>query len=149
FSVFLAATQPSLNPRAPHAAWFHALAPKLAWLPAWLTFALHRSGPLATGAGFVAGYCAPLLVASASALVLMLALRRKREELSEDDARRALAWAIAFAAVAVPAFNVLTQDIWLSVAWGRLLEQGGNPFAEAYDVRLAADLPLEYDPMPM
>src|SRR5262249_17538888 len=74
---------------------------------------------------------------------------RRVHELEERAAQRAFAWAIAFTAVCVPAFNVLTQDIWLSVAWGRLLGQGGNPFAQSFDPQLAADLPLEDDPMPI
>src|SRR5262249_11876642 len=76
-------------------------------------------------------------------------LARRRETLTHAEADRVLAWSIAFTLAALPAFNVLTQDIWLSVAWGRMLLQGMNPFAHAFPRELAADIPLEYDPMPM
>ncbi len=145
----LAASEPSPEPVSLRKLWFGQLEHSLSVLPSFLTEALHGAGPLATESGFLWGYCSPLLVETSAALALLGLLHRRRDELCDDDARRVLGWALGFTALSVPAFNVLTQDLWLSVAWGRMANHGMNPFAGPYPLALAADLPLDYDPMPM
>lgn len=57
---------------------------------------------------------------------------------------RLLAWAAAFSVAASFGFNVVTQDFWLSVVWGRMVDLGINPFNVPYVQALSQDIPLDH-----
>lgn len=91
---------------------------------------------------FLLAYVAPLAVASLTTVTMLWLAWRRRAELQPTDADRALRWAVVFAVLCVPAVPVLVPDFWLSIAWGRTLAAGINPY---YAVPAAATswLPLD------
>ena len=128
-----------------------AIARAFGWLPDGLENALATGGPFQDMAVMSAVYAAPLILQTLCALALLWALRRA----GEDDlagpalARRAGLWAAAFAVSGVLASTVLTQDIWLSIPWGRMALLGQDPYLAAFAPALATDVPLDYPPIPM
>lgn len=75
-------------------------------------------------------------------LGLMLALLFA-PHVDREVPRRVLHWALAFGGVAVFAAPYITGDFWLSLAWGRTLAQGLNPY---YEVAANAALGLPHPP---
>ena len=94
-------------------------------------------------------YCAPLAVVTAAALMLLQILHRSRGASDASVVNLLLRWAMAFAAVQFFAFPVFTQDFWLSMAWGRLLAAGLNPYHHLFTPESLAGLPLDHFPMVM
>jgi alpha-1,6-mannosyltransferase len=93
---------------------------------------------------FYAGYCLPLSVTTVSALALIGILYRIRSHIDASLPRYLLLWSIGFGLAAFPAFNVLTQDFWLSVVWGRMINSGINPYVVPFPLELATDIPLDH-----
>jgi alpha-1,6-mannosyltransferase len=109
---------------------------------------LHAQGVFESKAAFVFAYAVPQLLVTAAALWLIWMLSRHREHLTADVPKRLWRWAIVFAAVSVFAVPVLVPDFWMSIAWGRSLAAGINPY---YEVPLDATsgLPLNAPLMKM
>ncbi|MEA2990642.1 MAG: alpha,6-mannosyltransferase [Alphaproteobacteria bacterium] len=109
--------------------------------------ALHRlfegSGPV------LVSYFVPLAVVTAAAIMLLLMLPRYHRQLDEAIVTLLLRWSVAFAAVCFFAFPLFTQDFWLSVAWGRMVADGLNPFHTLFTSEMITGLPLDHFPMLM
>lgn len=91
----------------------------------------------------------PLAVATVATLALLLILLRHRGPLDAATPRLVLGWALAFGAACLPAFPVFTQDFWLSLAWGRMIAGGVNPYHTTFPPGSLAGLPLDHFPMAM
>ncbi len=145
-SPFLAAAQPigEVGSR-----FFRGIAATEAWLPRLLRDGLEGEGALAADFTYVLGTYVPIIVQLAFCGVLAIVSIRRSSQLSDRDTEVALKWAFAFIVLSTPAFSVLTQDVWVSVAWGRMVEQGMNPFSIPYPESFAADIPLDYPPAAM
>ncbi len=105
---------------------------------------------LADGSAAVIATCfPPLAVASAVTLAILLLLIHRRGQVDATLPRILLGWALAFGAACFPAFPVFTQDFWLSVAWGRMIAAGVNPYYTAFTPDSLAGLPLDHFPMAM
>lgn len=104
--------------------------------------ALNGRGPFVDRATFAATFAVPTMIATLAALAVLWTLWKQREHLGPDDALRLRRWSIAFALLLIPAAPVLVPDFWLSVAWGRTLAAGVNPY---YQVPVAslANLPID------
>jgi hypothetical protein len=94
---------------------------------------------------FVIAYCLPLLVQTICALAALARVARGPVDRLVSGARWAFGWSVAFAVVSLGAADVLQRDSWLSVAWGRLIMRGLDPFTELYTPEDAAGLPLDDD----
>ncbi|MBV6521945.1 MAG: hypothetical protein MNPFHGCM_02089 [Gemmatimonadaceae bacterium] len=120
-------------------------------LSAWrfgVQLALRGRGLFASPESFIAGYALPLLLASLGTLGVAAVAVRHRASLGEHHVRQAWRWTVAYAVACVLAAPVLVPDFWLSVAWGRTLAAGINPY---YEVPAAATswLPLDAPIMKM
>lgn len=114
-------------------------------LPAWrwgLQLSLRSRGLMEDRRVFLIAYAAPLMAASLATLGVLRVAWKNRASLEPTDADRALRWGIVFAVLLVPAVPVLVPDFWLSVAWGRTLAAGINPY---YDVPAVATSWLPID----
>jgi hypothetical protein len=126
-------------------AFYAALAARVAPAGSALARWMSGNGPTAAPDTFLLLYAAPVLLATMVALAALYALRRP-DRLDEDTPRALLRWAWVFALVMAPAAPVMVTDFWLSVAWGRTLWWGGNPY---YDVPAAASIGLPMDRVTM
>lgn len=104
--------------------------------------------------GWLFAYMAPVAAQTFLALVaLWIVSRRRAVQSAPSDPRRlarlAFVWACVFAAISLPAANVLQQDSWLSVAWGRMIVRGADPFTTPFTPADAAGLPLDAVPITM
>ena len=88
-SPFLAATLPAIDPIARRSAWLRASLARAAFVPACLSHALHGQGRSLTGVGFALGYGLPLIVNTLCCVLLLFALGRRRDALTDGDRRAA------------------------------------------------------------
>ncbi len=144
-SYALAASQP-MSKNFQQVRLFEAWADAAVWLPGALRGALRDGGPF-RGAAFYLAYCTPLLLITLCACTALAFIWRGRTAINETHVRRVMFWSLALAFAWVPAFNVLTQDFWLSAAWGRMVNAGLNPFVVPFDSASAAGLPLDHEPI--
>jgi hypothetical protein len=79
--------------------------------------------------------------------VLLLLATLHRNDGDPSIVRLLRRWSIAFAAVTCLAFPVFTQDFFLSMAWGRMLAAGINPFHNLFTSDILVGLPLDHFPM--
>lgn len=81
------------------------------------------------------------------AWVAVFRLILKAGEVSTGAVRVVRGWSVAFAALTFPAVPALFQDFWLSLAWGRMVALGLNPYLLPLDPSsqpaLYAALPLD------
>jgi hypothetical protein len=85
--------------------------------PAWLTGNLK----------FLSLYCVPLLAVTFLCAYILISIYRggePKEKISQDIFR----WSILFAVINIAALPVQTQDFWLSIAFGKELLSGLNPY---------------------
>lgn len=130
------------HPAAPQAvAFFDDLATRFPAL------ALHRF--LDGNAAVIVSYSGPLAVVTVAVLLLVLMLRHYDGQLDAGIAALLMRWSVAFAVVCLFAFPVFTQDFWLSMAWGRMLAAGTNPFHNLFTPEDLIGLPLDHFPMVM
>src|SRR4051794_25811058 len=97
----------------------------------------------------VISYWIPVAFATAAGLLLVLLLPRWERALDAGIAALLTRWAVAFTMVALFAFPVFTQDFWLSMAWGRMVAAGMNPFHALFTPEQVTGLPLDHFPMIM
>lgn len=90
-------------------------------------------------------YMLPLCVATACALIVLGRVTRRHILVTDRDVGRLLYFAMAFAVVNVLLYPMFTQDFWYSVAWGRMLAAGDNPYYTYFTPDAVAGLPLYYD----
>ena len=119
--------------------------PVFPFAPAWLVENRLFGGVEAV----IASYWLTLAVATLAAALLVLSLTRRGEQTDAAMPELLLKWSIAFAGVCALAFPVFTQDFWLSVAWGRMIAAGQNPYYSTFTPESLAGLPLDHFPMPM
>lgn len=128
------------HPAAPQAAsFFYAFAEKFP------VIALGRL--LGHAGGILISYCIPLALATVTALTLLAMLYRNGHEIDASVERLIYRWSVAFAVAACLSFPVFTQDFFLSMAWGRMLAAGINPFHNLFTPEMIDDLPLDHFPM--
>jgi hypothetical protein len=139
----LAASQPPLSSDAREGTFFWRMLSAHHWN--WLE-ALYQKNPFNDAGWFLLGYCGPLLTVTICFVVLVVWIDRQ-DEIHSSAPKQIYIWSIAFALISAPAFNVLTQDIWLSVVWGRMADVGINPYTHPFTARFAEDLPLDYRPI--
>lgn len=125
------------------------IANALPWLPEWFSAGLRGEGLFRSDAFFFAAYYTPLMIQTVCfAVALMLVLRARSDEMNEI-ASRVYWWSIAFSITTPLAYSTLTQDIWLSVVWGKMGLAGVDPFTTDFDGNFTAGLPLDYPPINM
>jgi len=144
-AVGLAAYSPVLVLQRDEIAFIDRLAERLRWLPGGYDFlrsAIRGGLPLADPLWRVLAATLPLAVAS---IVMLLALRQIQSgdaagEVGAAD-RAASRVAVLLALVAVFAFPTYTPDFWLSIAWGRMLAEGQNPYYAPFTTDVFQHLP--------
>lgn len=77
---------------------------------------------------FTALYSIPLVLSTCVALTLLAILGRKRDTIDATVPDLLLHWSYAFAVLLAFATPTLVEDFWLSIAWGRMLAIGVNPY---------------------
>ena len=97
----------------------------------------------------IACYWLTLAVATLAAAVVVRSLMRRGEHIGAATPPLLLRWSIAFTGACAVSFPVFTQDFWLSVAWGRMIAAGQNPYYSTFTPESLAGLPLDHFPMPM
>lgn len=118
------------------------------WLPDAIEHPLARAfagdSPLADRARAQAVFGALLAWLTLSFGVLLWALGRAGNDVPRD----ALAWLrrapLGFAALSLLAYPVFTQDLWHSVAWGRMIAAGENPWYTPFSDASLEGLPLAF-----
>ncbi|MBN2031314.1 hypothetical protein JW824_13860 [bacterium] len=68
----------------------------------------------------------PILTSSFSFSFLFIKLFRKSD--AGETVRQLLRWGVIFAVITFFMAPIFTQDLWYSVAWGRMASQGDNPY---------------------
>lgn len=109
--------------------------------------ALHPS--FESAAAVIISYCVPVAFATVAVLLLMMLLHRRERLLDSTIVALLMRWSVAFAVASVFAFPVFTQDFWLSMAWGRMVAEGTNPYHSLFTKEFTAGLPLDHFPMVM
>lgn len=110
------------------AGWFAAMASKMDFLGDWVHPFLKGEGFLKDPVSWGVAFSVPVLIATATFIVLLRVLARGGAGLSAATPRQVFGWSAAFAVVCVFAMPVLAQDFWLSVGWGRMIVEGMNPY---------------------
>lgn len=103
-----------------------------------------------TGRSFLAdpltrslAYLLPAMVLTGTWLLLAYQMRAT-DLASCGDAWRGLRWwPTVFAALNLLAMPMFTRDLWLSVAWGRMIYDGQNPYLQVFTSESLAGLPLQ------
>ena len=88
-----------------------------------------------------AAFLIPMLTLTLAALLVLFAIRR-RGTVSAHAVTLMFRWALAFGAVNILIYPVMTQDFWLSVIWGRLAVGGVNPYYVRFQSAMLAGLPI-------
>lgn len=88
-------------------------------------------------------YCTPLVISTLVFLGLLIRLARHHRDIDPGAPRALFRWAAVFAAVNVFARPVQVQDFWLSVAWGRMVGTGINPYHTSISQDLLQALPFD------
>ncbi|HEX9565208.1 MAG TPA: hypothetical protein VF981_14595 [Gemmatimonadaceae bacterium] len=101
------------------------------------------SGARVTRQGFAFWYSAPLVAVTIVALLALLLVRRQGSDLAPETPRQIFRWAGVFGVVMAFALPVLVPDFWMSIAWGRAMRLGANPY---YLVPPDAVQGLPFDP---
>ncbi len=114
------------------------------WLgfgPGTMPFAFLSGDLLPRQAGLIGFYVLPLAVSTLIFAALWLAAARRRGPFDEQVdllSRWALAFGVAWA-VATPVF---VEDFWLSLAWGRMVAGGVNPYYGGLTPEYYRDIPM-------
>ncbi len=82
-------------------------------------------------------------LATLAALAVIGRLRRAGDAVDEDTVALLVRGTMVFAALSVLAYPMFNQDFWLSVAWGRMIADGVNPYYHGFTEAALAGLPLE------
>ncbi len=109
-------------------------------LPESVLAALRGKSFLATPRGFTTVYGSLLIAATLLWMSALMAVRKYQEAITPAHVSSVLRWSMAFTVCLFLATPVLVQDLWLSVAWGRVVAAGSNPYYVAPTA--LADLPV-------
>lgn len=123
---------------------FSLLVQKVSFLGGGIQTFLLGQSILRNQAVFVLANCLPLLIASGVFLVVLAILARNRDCLPETTPRLLFRWAILFGAASFLTTPVLVQDFWLSVAWGRMVVAGSNPYYLDLTAEFTRGIPLDF-----
>ena len=93
---------------------------------------------------FLLLYSLPLLISTGVFLALLILLARYHRDLESSTPKSLFRWAVIFAAISVLASPTLVQDFWLSLAWGRMVAVGLNPYYTDLKPEFAQGFPLDY-----
>jgi alpha-1,6-mannosyltransferase len=138
------------RPETPRAvAFFESLQRELETVPLYSSFRALTSGVIAGNPDVIVSYWIPLAVASIAMVLLLVLLGRQRGLANAATAALLIRWSIAFAIVCSFSFPVFTQDFWLSLAWGRMIVGGVNPYHAYFTLESLAGLPLDHFPIIM
>jgi len=88
-------------------------------------------------------YGSLLAIATATFAILLAQLARDREAIDDALVRRLLRFAWAFGALQLFAYPMFTQDLWRSVAWGRMWADGVNPYFVDIGPEMSVGIPLD------
>ena len=77
-------------------------------------------------------------------LFILLLLANRQSSLHPGVPKAIFRWTAVFAAILVVAPPVLVQDFWASVAIGRLVQAGQNPYYVPLTAELVSGMPLDY-----
>lgn len=144
-AIGLAAYSPVLVLQGDDIAFVDRLAQQLRWLPGadeFLRAAIRGGLPLADPFRRVLAATLPLAVAS---VAMLMAIREVQSDHPDSHLASAdrVAWRVAvlLAVIAVFAFPTYTPDFWLSIAWGRMLAEGQNPYYAPFTPDVFQHLP--------
>ncbi|MSO21562.1 MAG: hypothetical protein EXQ56_14135 [Acidobacteria bacterium] len=87
-------------------------------------------------------YLLSLLLCTGTFLVLLMLLRRNQSVLTPGIVRSIYGWAFAFGLAALLAMPILVNDLWFSIAWGRLGASGVNPYHSDLTAQALRELPF-------
>jgi alpha-1,6-mannosyltransferase len=85
-----------------------------------------------------------LAISSAAFVALLILLARHHPYLDRKSPRLVAGWTIAFVAASVLAVPVFAQDFWLTLAWGKMVARGANPYYAGIPPAILDTLPLDY-----
>lgn len=87
-------------------------------------------------------YALLLFVSTILYLFLVFTLRRNATLINEQVISLLFKMSVSFAVVNLFIYPMFTQDFWLSVAWGRMIVEGQNPYYQFFTTEALAGLPL-------
>ena len=143
-SPFLAAVAPFEEARMPGRAEGLGIPLSRIPLPQSVLAALNGRSFLSVPEGFLASYGVLVVAATMLWISALLLIRAHEDFITPAHVSSALRWSMVFTAILLFATPVLVHDLWLSVAWGRVVAAGSNPYY-VEPTRLA-DLPLGEPP---
>lgn len=89
-------------------------------------------------------FALPATAATVSFVLVLLALLRNVAAVDRSVVAVLLRIALVTAALRLFAYPVFTQDFWYSVAWGRMLVEGANPYLQNFTPSSLAGLPVAW-----
>lgn len=134
---------------APAQARFFANLATTDWLPQWMAEQIVSGGLFQNDYAFLVGYCAPLIWQTLALFLALLIVRQAPVDDLKRNVGVVFGWAVAFAVISLFAFNVLTQDLWFSVVWGRMSVDGVDVYTVPFSDQYAVGLPLDKEPIAM
>lgn len=88
-------------------------------------------------------YGALFLVATLAVIGALVCLRRAGEAVHAGTVQLLFRISVALGVVQIFAYPMFVQDFWISVAWGRMIAAGVNPYYEFFTAASLAGMPLE------
>ncbi|WP_434622864.1 hypothetical protein [Azospirillum sp. B2RO_4] len=131
------------------AAFFDNLAALLADFSIPLAHALTAGNVFTHDGLYFLAYCLPLALPVALAAWLFHWLSEPGRPVTKAMTDRLFLWPVGFTAVSLPAFPVMTQDIWFSALWGEQIVRGQNPYYVPFTPGHAAAFPFDEVPAMM
>lgn len=142
-SYGLAPTAPVKMKEPNEAAVFAKLAGKLSFLGPEVENFVSGNSFLRDPEIWAAVYTIPVLVSTAVFLAALGLLAKYKHEINQATLKILFLGGAIFAGVLLLAAPVLAHDFWLSLAWGRMIAAGYNPYHTDFMVQLSRDLPLD------
>lgn len=90
-------------------------------------------------------YLVPICVSTAALAAVWQATRRRAQRLTAANLATLRRFAVGFGLSCILMYPMFTQDFWLSVAWGRMIAQGDNPYYAYFTASIYEGLPLFYE----
>lgn len=101
--------------------------------------------PLASEWVTTAVFLAPLCIATAGLALVWRATRRHAAQLTESHLHLLLRFAIGIGISCTLMYPMFTQDFWMSIAWGRMIVDGDNPYYNYFTTQALDGLPLFFE----
>jgi len=90
-------------------------------------------------------YLTPICVSTAGLAAVWYATRRLGALVTKENLATLRRFAIGFGLSCILMYPMFTQDFWFSVAWGRMLVDGDNPYYQYFTASAYEGLPLFYE----